>query len=433
MTLHTQTEDGVIAGSSSPAGSKKAMMVMTALFFMCGFLATLNDILIPHLKSLFVLNYAQVMLVQFSFFSSFLIFSYPSGKLVERFGSQKTLVAGLCTMGTGALLFLPASRVPSFVLFMIALVVLAAGVTALQVSGNPYVSVLGPARTASSRLNLTQAFNSLGSTVAPTFGGILILRAAGSAAVDYASRLSGPALHAYRVQQASYVQKPYILIALTLFALGLIVARQKLPVILNTGRSQLGKLPSLWSYPHVTLGIVAIFLYCGAEITIGSFLVNYISQPSIGAMTTRSAAAYVSIYWGGSMVGRFIGSALLRVVRTGMLVSFNAVVALVLVIATIAFHGHIAMWTILLVGAFNSIMFPSLFTLGIANLGPLTGKASGVLMSGAVGAAVIPVIQGMVADRIGVHSSFLVPAICYLYVAFYGLKGCHLSKQDQAS
>jgi MFS transporter, FHS family, L-fucose permease len=425
--LQTQNKEADYVDFPSSGNNRKAMTIMTALFFMCGFLATLNDILIPHLKALFVLNYAQVMLVQFSFFSSFLIFSYPSGKLVERVGYQKALVVGLCTMGTGALLFLPAAAVPSFVMFMIALVVLAGGVTALQVSGNPYVSVLGPPRTASSRLNLTQAFNSLGSTIAPTFGGILILRAAGSTALNHAYQLPSSALHAYRVQQASYVQKPYIGIALTLFALGYAVACQKLPAVSSSEKSQplSSELPSLWSQRHLILGVGAMFLYCGAEITIGSFLVNYISQPHIGAMTPRSASAYVSIYWGGSMIGRFIGSALLRVIKTGTLLSFNAIVAVVLVTTSIVSYGHLAMWTILLVGTFNSIMFPSLFTLGIANLGPLTGKASGVLMSAAVGAAVIPVIQGVVADRIGVHSSFFVPAICYIYVAFYGLKGCH--------
>jgi MFS transporter, FHS family, L-fucose permease len=427
MMLHIRDREDFHVDSLSALNTRKTMLVMTALFFMCGFLATLNDILIPHLKALFELNYAQVMLVQFSFFSSFLIFSYPSGKLVERIGYQRALVIGLCTMGTGALLFLPAAAVPSFLMFMFALVVLAGGVTALQVSGNPYVSILGPPRTASSRLNLTQAFNSLGSTIAPSVGGALILHAAGSPTLEQVHQLTGSALHAYRVQQASYVQRPYIGIALTLFVLGFAVARQNFPQIHSAEGSQSlpGELPSLWNHRHLILGVAAMFLYCGAEITIGSFLVNYISQPNIGAMTPRAASAYVSIYWGGSMIGRFIGSALLRVIRTGTLLCFNAIVAVMLVTVSIASHGSLAMWTILLVGTFNSIMFPSLFTLGIANLGALTGKASGVLMSAAVGAAVIPVLQGAVADRIGVHSSFLVPAICYVYVAFYGFKGCH--------
>jgi FHS family L-fucose permease-like MFS transporter len=403
----------------------KAMTVMTALFFMCGFLATLNDILIPHLKYIFDLSYARVMLVQFSFFSAFLIFGYPFGKLVEVVGYQKTLVFGLLMMATGALLFLPAATVPSFLLFMLALVVLAGGITALQVSGNPYVAVIGPARTASSRLNLTQAFNSLGSTIAPSIGGALILRTVHPQDLTGISRLSGEALHAFRVQQASYVKGPYIGIAATLILLACAVAWQTLPRGQESESLQSipGNSTSVWSYSHLVLGVVAMFLYCGAEITIGSFLVSYLSRPDIGALTPKAAAAYVSFYWGGSMVGRFIGSAILQKIKTARLLSVNAIVALLLVTLSIASHGHVAMWAILLVGTFNSIMFPSLFTLGIAGLGSLTGKGAGILMSAAVGAAVIPVAQGALADHVGVQYSFVVPAMCYLYVAFYGLIG----------
>ncbi len=412
MTLHIHNHEQTLLLREPPYSNSKAMALMTTLFFMCGFLATLNDILIPHLKSIFELKYAEVMMVQFSFFSSFLIFSFPSGKLVERIGYHRTLVVGLVTMGAGALLFIPAAAVPSFVLFMSALVVLAGGVTALQVSGNAYVSHLGAARTASSRLNLTQAFNSLGSTIAPTIGGVLILSAARSTTLDHTRELSPAALHAYRVLQASYIKGPYIAIAATLFLLAWVVAYQKIPRVFESAtlQSTLRELPSLWSYRHLMLGVIAMFLYCGAEITIGSFLVNYISQPNIGAMTPAAASAYVSIYWGGSMVGRFIGSALLRRIETGSLLGLNAIVALALVTITMASTGHLAMWTILFVGIFNSIMFPSLFTLGIANLGILTGKASGLMMSAAVGAAVIPVVQGALADKIGIHYSFIVPA-----------------------
>ncbi len=405
---------------------------MTLLFFMCGFLATLNDILIPHLKSIFDLNYAEVMMVQFSFFSSFLLFSLPSGKLVDLIGYQKTIVAGLCTMGCGALLFLPAATVPSFPLFAAALVVLAGGITALQVSGNPYVSALGPPRTASSRLNLTQAFNSLGSTIAPSIGGALILRTAHPS--NSVEHLRDAALHAYRVRQASYVKGPYLGIAITLFLLGCLFASQKLPGAKNptSVASQTVPIPRLWGHRHLTLGVVAMFLYCGAEITIGSFLVNYITRPEIGAMSPRSAATYVSIYWGGSMIGRFIGSALLRRINTGTFVGFNAIVAAGLVVTSMATTGHPAMWSILLVGSFNSIMFPSLFTLGIKGMGSLTGKASGVMMSAAVGAAVIPVLQGTLADRVGIHYSFLVPAVCYLFIVFYGLEGCKPGQIQQS-
>ncbi len=398
---------------------------MTALFFMCGFLATLNDILIPHLKSIFDLNYVEAMLVQFSFFSSFLLFAVPAGKLVEKMGYQKTLMAGLFTMAAGAWLFIPAASVPAFVLFMAALVVLAAGVTALQVSGNPYVSCLGSPRTASSRLNLTQGFNSLGSTIAPYFGGILILGAARPPTLDQIRGFSNSALQAYRLQQASYVKAPYVGIGLTLCLLALLVATRKLPGISGSGVWDASAVPidSLWKHPHVLLGAIGIFVYCGAEIAIGGFLVNFLSQANIGHMSLKAAASYVSLYWGGSMLGRFTGSALLRKVNTGTLVGANAGAAFLLVALAIFSSGRLAMWAILLVGLFNSILFPSLFTLGIAGLGELTSKASGVLMSAAVGAAVVPVIQGAVADRAGVQISFLVPALCYIYVAFYGFKG----------
>jgi FHS family L-fucose permease-like MFS transporter len=434
MALHTHVDKAVSFQPAEPYENRKAMTLMTALFFMCGFLATLNDILIPHLKSIFELTYAKVMLIQFSFFSSFLVFGYPFGRMVEWIGSQKTLVFGLLMMSTGALLFLPAAAAPSFVLFMAALVVLAGGVTALQVSGNPYITVLGPPATAASRLNLTQAFNSLGSTIAPYVGGALILRAAARGAADAMPHASGAALHAFRVQQASYVRGPYISIAVTLFLLACAVAWQKLPRLQDSGTVHAleGEVPSLWRYPQLVLGVGAMFLYCGAEITIGSFLVSYLTQPNIGAMTPKAAAAYVSIYWGGSMAGRFVGSAMLQKAKPARLLGINAVAAFSLVTASILFYGHLAMWAILLVGTFNSIMFPTLFTLGIAGLGGLTGKGSGILMSAAVGAAVIPVVQGAIADRIGVHHSFLVPAICYLYVAFYGFRGSRPRTQEQA-
>jgi FHS family L-fucose permease-like MFS transporter len=233
-------------------------------------------------------------------------------------------------------------------------------------------------------------------------------------------------LHVYRVHEASDIKGPYLGIAITLFLLGWFIALQKLPHARIS--TSLNSLPSsalaLWRHRHLSFGVVAMFLYCGAEITIGSFLVNYLSRPEIGALSPQHAATYVSIYWGGSMIGRFIGSALLRRISTGTLLGFNASVAACLVTASIASTGHVAMWSILLVGAFNSIMFPSLFTLGIKEMGDLTGKASGVMMSAAVGAAVIPVLQGTLADQIGIHYSFLVPAVCYLYIVFYGLEGC---------
>jgi FHS family L-fucose permease-like MFS transporter len=411
------------SAAAPPSSHKAAMAMVTTLFFMWGFLTALNDILVPHLKSMFDLTYAQVMLIQFSFFSAYFVFAIPSGKLVERIGYKRSIVAGLLTMGLGALLFIPAASVPSFRLFLTALVVLAAGITALQVAANPYVAVLGPPETASSRLNLTQAFNSLGTTIAPYLGSLVILSTA-PLAIEQVRRLSPERLQIYRLQQASSVKLPYLGLALALIALALVIATFKLPPI-STEQS----LPasdgtgSVWKQRHLLLGVVGIFVYVGAEVSIGSFLVSYMSQPYIANIPVQVAARYVSFYWGGAMVGRFIGSGLLQKVRTGRLLGMVAIMAGSLVTVSMLTVGHVAMWSILLVGLFNSIMFPSIFTLGIAGLGPLTGKGSGLLVCAIVGGAIIPELQGIVADHIGIHHAFFLPVICYLYITYFAFWG----------
>jgi MFS transporter, FHS family, L-fucose permease len=403
-----------------------ALAMVTTLFFMWGFLTSLNDILVPHLKSIFDLNYAEVMLVQFAFFSAYFIFSLPSGRLIDWIGYKKAMVVGLFTMGLGALLFIPAAAVPSFPLFLAALVVLAAGITALQVAANPYVTVLGPAKTASSRLNLTQAFNSLGTTLAPFFGSLFILTAAPKS-MDEVRQLSAQALQTYRLHEASSVKLPYLGLGLALLVLGAVIAASRLPTIPEAMRqganSSSGPKASVWKYRHVMLGALAIFVYVGAEVGIGSFLVNYFTQPSIGNIPAYIAARYVSFYWGGAMVGRFIGSGILQKVRTGTLLGIAAIAASLLVVTSILTSGHVAMGSILLVGFFNSIMFPSIFALGVAELGPLTGDGSGVLVMAIVGGAVIPLIEGFLADRVGIQHALVLPAICYLYICYYGLKG----------
>jgi FHS family L-fucose permease-like MFS transporter len=402
--------------------NKSAMAMVTTLFFVWGFLTSLNDILIPHLKSIFSLNYAEAMLVQFAFFCSYAAFGIPSGKVVEWIGYQRTMVAGLFTMCAGALLFIPAASAPSFALFLTALIVLAAGITALQVAANPYVSVLGPSETASSRLNLTQAFNSLGTVIGPLLGGWLILR--GAKVLD-TSTLSPEALRAYRIHEAATVKFPYFAIALALIALGLAIALYKFPRIDTTKdyRPTGEKKDSMWRHRHVVLGAIAIFVYVGAEVSIGSFLINYFNQPEIGGLSALAASALVPFYWGGAMVGRFIGSAILQKVKTGKLLGLCAIVATMLVLISMLTFGHVAIWSILLVGLFNSIMFPSIFTLGIAEMGPLTGEASGLLVTAIVGGALIPELQGMLADRIGIHHAFVLPVLCYLFIAYYGFKG----------
>jgi MFS transporter, FHS family, L-fucose permease len=399
------------------------LAVVTTLFFMWGFLTCLNDILVPHLKSIFDLNYRQVMLVQFAFFGAYFLFSIPSAKVIDWIGYQRSMVVGLLTMGLGAFLFVPAASAPSFPLFLVALIVLAAGITCLQVAANPYVTVLGSPATASSRLNLTQAFNSLGTFLAPFFGGLLILSAAPKA-MEEIRAMAPDALQAYRLHEAATVKTPYVGLGIALVVLAAAIGSFKLPKIEHAQHRVGEKVnDSIWKHPNLIFGAISIFVYVGAEVSIGSFLVNYFTQPDIGGMTEKVAASFVAFYWGGAMVGRFIGSGLLQKLSTRRLLGVCAVCAASLVAISMLSTGQAAMWSIILVGFFNSIMFPSIFTLGVAELGPLTGDGSGVMIMAIVGGAIIPLAQGAIADRIGIHHAFFLPVICYLYILFFAVSG----------
>src|SRR3984893_14194540 len=420
MSLASETSAAV----ASPSRNFRALTIVTTLFFMWGFITVLNDIMVPHLKAIFDLSYTEVMLIQFSFFSAYFVFSMPSGTLVEWLGYKKTMVIGLCTMAAGAFLFIGAATAVSFPLFLTALIIVAAGITALQVSANPYVAILGPEETASSRLNLAQAFNSLGTTIGPYFGSLVILSGA-PRAMDELQRMTPPDLYAYRLHEAASVKVPYLGLGITLLALALFLYLTRLPRIASVELEVSPELAkrSIWSFRNLVLAAVAIFVYVGAEVSIGSFLVNYLVQPSIGSVTVKIAAGYVSLYWGGAMIGRFVGSALLRKIRTGTLLGIFAIVAASLVCVSMLASGSIAMWTILAVGLFNSIMFPSIFTLGIDGLGPLTGEGSGILVCAIVGGALIPELQGIVADHVGIHHAFFIPAVCYLYIMYFAFWG----------
>ena len=363
------------------------------------------------------------MLVQFAFFSSYFFFSMPSGKVIEWIGYKRSMVTGLLTMAAGALLFVPAASIPAFPLFLTALIVLAAGMTILQTSANPYVAILGPPRTASSRLNLTQGFNSIGTTVAPWFGSWLILGAAvAPLSMAAMQAMSAQQLHTYRVQQAATVKAPYIGLSLALFILAVIVGSFKLPVI-RYAEAHSEASGSIWRHRRLVLGAIAIFVYVGAEVAIGSLMTNYFNLKEIGNMSLQSAAGYLQYYWGGAMLGRFAGAWLLQRVRTQTVLAASAAIAAALVITSMLTFGHAAMWTLILVGLFNSTMFPSIFTLAIDGLGPLTGRGSGLLVAAIVGGAVIPELQGVLADRIGIHHAFLLPVLCYGYIFFYALQG----------
>jgi MFS transporter, FHS family, L-fucose permease len=413
---------GVPAAAAAPNYSRP-LAVVTTLFFMWGFLTCLNDILVPHLKAIFDLTYARVMLVQFAFFSAYFLFSVPWSKVVNTVGYQRTMVIGLFTMAFGSFLFLPAASAASYPLFLTALLVLAAGITGLQVSANPYVDLLGKPETASSRLDLTQAFNSLGTTLAPKVGGLLILAAA-PLAMEQLRLLAPAALHAYRVQEAASVKMPYAVIGVVLVLLAIMIGSFNLPKVeAGEYRSRDRISDSIWKHPSLFLGAIGIFTYVGAEVSIGSFLVNYFGLPEIASLSAKTAAGYVSFYWGGSMVGRFLGAGLLRRFKPGGLLAVFAICAATLVAASMVLGGHTAMWTMLAVGFFNSIMFPTIFSLGVAELGPLTGSGSGLLNMAIVGGAILPVIQGVIADHVGLHHAFVLPVMCYLYILFYGLSG----------
>lgn len=412
----------------------RAMTVAAVVFFSFGFLTCLNDVISPHLKSIFFLDYSQMQNVPFYFFSSYFVFSYPAGKLVEKLGYKKATVVGLLVMALGALGFLPAAQFASFPMFLAALVVLAGGMTFVQVAINPYVTVIGPPNTAASRLNLAQAFNSVGTFIAPAIGTALILRnAKPPLTTDQLHILSVVEQQLYRAEQASTVRVPYMIIALGLCLLALALAVIKLKT--ETGVSQhtqdfrpgafaealTARPDSIWRHPWLICAAIGIFVYVGAEVSIGNLLVSYMGLPNIAALPAATAGYFLMVYWGGAMVGRFIGSAILQKVRTGWLLGLAAVGAFALVIISLFTSGHLAMAAVLAVGFCNSIMFPSIFTLGIQDLGPLTSKGSSLLIASILGGAIVPKLQGILANHIGLQPSFILPAMCYIYVAIFGM------------
>ncbi len=420
--------------SNSPGSTNySAMAMVTTLFFVWGFCTVINDDVIPHLQTIFGLSYVQASLIQLAFFGSYFFFAQPAGKLVEWVGYQRTMVIGLLTMGAGALLFLPAASSAQYALFLLAEVVIAAGVTVLQVAANPYVTILGPPETASSRLNLTQAFNTLGDTVAPYIGGVLILGVT-SAAVKGAAPLTGAALTASRIQQASSIKLPYSFIAGAVILLALAIAFYKFPRLEVTRDFRPASLnvkqDSLFHHPHLYLGAIAIFIYVGAEVSIGSFLVKYFADPTIAGLTLEQGAKLLSFYWGGMMVGRFAGSAIMQRVSPNKLLAWSGVGAFLLVLASVLGSGYFALVTILCVGLFQSIMFPTIFTLAVAELGPLTGRGSGLLVQGIVGGALIPVFMGYLADHFGIHRSLVLPMLCYLFIIYYGFRGYRIAPDE---
>ena len=418
-----------IAGSRAPklaagavAAHRSALILLASLFFMWGFATVLNNTLLPHLRAVFDLSYTQATLIESVWFIAYFFASLPSAKLIERIGYKRALAAGLLVMAAGALLMIPAAAIPSYGLVLFALFVIASGITLLQVAANPYVAVIGPAETAPARLNLVQAFNSLGTTLAPLFGGWLILsRSRSGSALQGAAGMT----HAERLADAHSAELPYLLIALVLAALAVVIARFPLPDMAAESRRHSAserRKHSLWRHRNLVWGVPAIFIYLIAEIGCANLFINFVSQPNIGALTHATAANYLFLLWGGMMVGRFVGSGLMARVAPERVLAGASVLAFLAMVTTVMAHGPLAMWALISVGLFHSVMFPTIFTLAIRGLGPLTEEGSGLLIMAIAGGALV-IVQGWLADRFGLQPSFLLPAVCELYVLFYALWG----------
>lgn len=404
--------------TTNPSGPRylRPFLMVTSLFFFFGFVTTLNMALVPHLRSVFNLDYAWAMLADSSFFLAYFAFSAPTSKLIDTLGYKQTMVISLFVQVIGCLLFIPAAKFVNFPLFLSAVFILGAGVTALQTSANPYVIVLGPEHSSPMRLTLAQAFNSIGATIAPLVAGAFIL-------------IDAPRMVA-KAKIAATVCIPYLVIAGALSLLGLIVAFMHLPHINSTSALQPGEENdaaihrSIWAYRHTLLGALGIFLYVGVEVGLASIAVNYFK--SEGMSSEKAASFLLSLYWFGALAGRLAGTYILTKVRSGQLLGATGVAAALLLGTSMVAHGQIAIWTLVLCGLFNSIMFPNIFALGVAHLGALTGKGSGLIMTACVGGAVIPFLIGVLADKVGIQHALILPIFCYLFIAYYGFSGSEL-------
>lgn len=406
-------------------GYRPALSLLASLFFMWGFITVINNTLLPHLRSVFDLDYTQTTLIESVWFIAYFVASIPAAKLIESVGYQRALVTGLGIMALGTLGMILAAHRVSYAITLTALFVIASGITLLQVAANPYVAVVGPAESAPARLNLVQAFNSLGTTLAPLFGGYLILGRSASGNAAAGATLTP----AERLADAQSVQLPYLIVAVVLVVLAAVIARFPLPAISGSGdttaraaRAERAGL-SLWRHRNLVLGVPAIFIYLIAEIGVSNLFINFVSQPEIGDLTHAQASRYLFLLWGGMMVGRFVGSYLMQRRPAETVLAGAAVGACaVMLVATFA-TGHLALWALISVGLFHAIMFPTIFTLGIRGLGPLTEEGAGLLIMAIAGGSLV-VVQGWAADRYGLQHSFLITAACELYVLFYALWGC---------
>jgi FHS family L-fucose permease-like MFS transporter len=407
------------------------LTLLASLFFMWGFITVINNTLLPHLRSVFDLNYTQTELIEWVWFIAYFFASIPSAKLIERIGYKRSIVTGLIIMAVGAVMMVPAARIPSYGVVLTALFVIASGITLLQVAANPYVAVIGPPESSSSRLNLVQAFNSLGTMLAPMFGGYLILGRSTSGTAAAGTVLTP----AERLADAQSVQLPYLIVAAVLVVLAVVIAKFRLPDMNASTRGRAREERrghSLWRHRNLVFGVPAIFIYLIAEIGVSSLFINFASLPEIGRVTHEQASHYLVLQWGGMMVGRFLGFFIMRRVPAERVLAAFSMAALVVVLLATFSTGHIALWALISVGLFHSIMFPTIFTLGIRGLGPLTEEGSGLLIMAIAGGALV-IAQGKLADLYGLQTSFLLTAACELYVLFYAVWGCRVTGDEGAA
>lgn len=437
---------GKISSSSSSGSSQNystALYSLMVLFFMMGFITCLNDILIPYMKVLFVLKFWQVNLINFCFFGAYGVMSIPGGKLVQKYGYKPIMIAGFLIAALGCALFFPAAELRMYGLFLGALFILASGLTLLQVAGNPYVSILGSPETASSRLTLTQALNSVGTTIGPIIGTNIILASLpempdaikGAKSYDNLPADLTLLLNEFLAKiDLSYLQVTYIIIASIFAMLGVVLYFIKLPAI-GHGEGEIdteGEIQkaSIWKYKHLILGVIGIFVYVGAEVAIGSHIINYLELKEVMAMKAKEAGKYVTYYWGAAMVGRFLGTIILSKFNPGKTLGVYAIMAISLITISILSTGLFSMWTLILVGFCNSLMFPTIFTLSIKGLGKYTDQASGILCTAIIGGALIPMLFGVLTDMTGgnLKLALSIPILCYIFIAYFGFKG-HKTKE----
>ena len=430
---------------NQPKSYRSSFILLTTLFFLWGFITVLVDSLVPRLRELFTLTYAQAILVQFAFFGAYFVLSVPASYILSKIGYKKGIILGLLTMALGCLLFYPAASYRVFGVFLLAYFILAGGMTILQVAANPYVAVLGSEDGASSRLNLSQAFNSLGTAIAPAVGALFILSDTIKTKDEIAS-LTDTAKEVYLASEASAVQSPFLGLAVFIIAIAVIFLFAKLPKLIS--EESTGTYTNAFKQKNLMLGVLGIFFYVGAEVSIGSFLVNYFQDmnmvPLIRESNTLMSMAntvasiffksldgaddkallgiFVIFYWSGAMIGRFVGSYLTKIMKPGKVLSIFASIAIILIVISISTTGLLSMWSILAVGLFNSIMFPTIFTLAIGGIGELKPKGSGLLCMAIVGGAIIPLICGNLIDTIGFKLAFLFITICYGYILYYGYR-----------